>query len=178
MVAEDAKHSERGPQGSKLTEAARDPLSSAVHIISGERDEVGGKGICESHRVTDSFCRNKLPVVEIGEQGHPETIELRRQTLHGNRPAVHDAGLKTGQDPRSGEDGDRCEKRRSDKLAAGHADQAWLSRAGGVAFRVNFSDQFTLAVATISMPSVMIAPIVIVSPVSPSKKKLYEKRTM
>jgi hypothetical protein len=45
-------------------------------------------------------------------------------------------------------------------------------KGGGTDRRVNFSDQFTFAVVTIRMPSVMIAPTVIVSPVSPSKKKL------
>ena len=41
--------------------------------------------------------------------------------------------------------------------------------AGG---RANFSAQLTRAVATMRMPSVIIAPIVIVRPLRPSKKKL------
>ena len=51
-------------------------------------------------------------------------------------------------------------------------DQARFSKGGGTAFRENFSLQLTFAVVTMRMPSVMIAPIVIVRPVSPSKKKL------
>ena len=51
-------------------------------------------------------------------------------------------------------------------------DQARFPSGGGTAFRENFSLQLTFAVVTMRMPSVMIAPIVIVSPVSPSKKKL------
>jgi hypothetical protein len=41
-----------------------------------------------------------------------------------------------------------------------------------VAGDVNFSAQFTLAVVIMSSASVTMAPIVIVKPVSPSKKKL------
>lgn len=46
---------------------------------------------------------------------------------------------------------------------------------GGTCFLANFSVQFTFAVVTIRIPSVMMAPIVIVSPVRPSKKKLEGK---
>ena len=39
---------------------------------------------------------------------------------------------------------------------------------------LNFSAQFILAVICITTNNVMIAPIVTVSPVKPSKKKAYE----
>ena len=69
---------------------------------------------------------------------------------------------------RAGETGADSAAPSSARAATAYAGSGGTLAAG----RANFSFQFTRAVAAIRMPSVMIAPTVIVSPLSPSKKKL------